>query len=230
MCICESHLIQKRVALAALFLLLIKKVEQYTILIHLMCTVKGGERVKEMAISFESVKVVTDKVALAKKGDKDAFINLIHENKTNLYRVAIAMLKNQADAEDAIQMTIMKAYEKIGRLKKNLYFKTWLIRILINQCNDTLRAKKKVISLENMNGEVGGYEDSYKDLDVQNAIYSLKEELRLVTILFYYEDLTTKEISKLLKIPEGTVRSRLSTARTTLQKRLQIIEKNKGRD
>ncbi|WNB94008.1 sigma-70 family RNA polymerase sigma factor [Bacillus sp. NEB1478] len=183
-----------------------------------------------MAISFERVKVVTDRVALAKKGDKDAFIFLIHENKTNLYRVAMAMLKNQADAEDAIQMTIMKAYEKIGRLKKNLYFKTWLIRILINQCNDTLRAKKKVISLDNMNREFGGYEDSYKDLDVQDAIYSLKEELRLVTVLFYYEDITTKEISKLLKIPEGTVRSRLSTARSTLQKLLQIIDENKGRD
>lgn len=159
-------------------------------------------------------------VALAKKGDKDAFILLIQENKTSLYRVAKAMLKHEADIEDAIQVTIIKAYEKIHKLKKDLYFKTWLIRILINQCNEILRANKKVVSMEKLPEQVGMYEDSYMDMDIQSAIHSLKDELKAVTVLFYYEDMTTKEIAKLLKIPEGTVRSRLSNARSLLQKHL----------
>jgi RNA polymerase sigma-70 factor (ECF subfamily) len=184
--------------------------------------------VKAMVLNAgKTVNEKNDCVSLAKQGDKEAFIYLIQENKSNLYRVAKAMLKHEADIEDAMQMTIMKAYEQIKRLKKDRYFKTWLIRILINQCNDTLRAKKKVISLENVSKEVGIHEDSYQDMDIQAAIYSLKDELKSVTVLFYYEDLTTKDIARLLKIPEGTVRSRLSTARALLQKRLKFSEGEK---
>jgi RNA polymerase sigma-70 factor, ECF subfamily len=163
-------------------------------------------------------------ITRAKEGDKDAFILLIQENKTNLYRVAKAMLKHESDVEDAIQVTIIKAYEKIGKLRNDMYFKTWLIRILINQCNELLRVKKRTVSLEKLSIDVSMYEDSYRDLDLQSAIHSLKDELKAVTVLFYYEDMTTKEIAKLLKIPEGTVRSRLSKARATLQKYLKTVD------
>lgn len=166
----------------------------------------------------------SNNIALAKKGDKDAFILLIQENKTNLYRVAKAMLKHDSDVEDAIQITIIKAYEKIGKLRKDMYFKTWLIRILINQCNEILRAKKRTVSIEKISVEVSVYEDAYKDLDLETAIHSLKDELKAVTVLFYYEDMATKEIAKLLKIPEGTVRSRLSKARAKLQEHFKTID------
>lgn len=186
---------------------------------------KGGEGVSEIDLRMKLLaKERSDNVALAKKGDKSAFILLIQENKTNLYRVAKAMLKHDLDVEDAIQMTIIKAYEKIRSLRKDIYFKTWLIRILINQCNEILRVKKRVVSIENLTQEVSLYEDTYKDLDLQSAIHSLKYELKAVTVLFYYEDMSTKEIAKLLKIPEGTVRTRLSRARSMLHKQLKSID------
>lgn len=119
-----------------------------------------------------------DLVALAKKGEKDAFISLIQQNKVNLYRVAKAMLHNETDVEDAIQMTILKAYEKLGGLRKNKYFKTWLIRILINECNKAIKDRKQIAVLDYQHGNHLISEDTYENIDLQAAIHSLKAELR----------------------------------------------------
>lgn len=159
-----------------------------------------------------------DDVSLAKKGDKEAFVTLIRENKVSLYRIARGILKTDEDIEDAIQSSIVKAYENIHSLRKDKYFKTWLIRILINECNIILRHHKKNICLENSDLDKDCYIDKYCNIDLWNGINSLKEELRLVTILFYFEDMPQKDISSILKIPEGTVRSRLNTARKILSK------------
>lgn len=166
-----------------------------------------------------------DLALLAKNGDKEAFSSLIQENKRNLYRVAKGILHHEADVEDAIQMTILKAYENIGKLRVADYFKTWIIRILINECKSMLRKRYRTVYLDNTSQEIASFEDTYENLELQEALYSLKEKLRIVTVLFYYEDLSTKEIAKLLSIPEGTVRSRLSKARTLLQKKLNEYRK-----
>ncbi len=70
---------------------------------------------------------------LAKKGDHEAFIALIHTEKAKMYRIAKAMLRDETNIEDAIQTTILKAYENIKKLKKEEFFQTWFIRILINR-------------------------------------------------------------------------------------------------
>lgn len=94
-----------------------------------------------------------DTVTLAKKGDREAFISLMESNKISMYRVAKSILHNECDIEDAMQNTIILAYEKIYKLKKNDYFKTWLIRILINECNKVHKKNKKTISLEKVKEE-----------------------------------------------------------------------------
>ena len=82
-------------------------------------------------------------VKKAKSGDSGAFAQLIRMNTQSMYKVAWAYLKNDEDVADAIQETIITCYENIDRLKEPKYFKTWLIRILINKCNDILRAGKR---------------------------------------------------------------------------------------
>lgn len=77
----------------------------------------------------------------AKKGDKDAFCRLIDENVQSMYKVAAAYLKNDEDVADAIQDTILSCYENLKSLKQNRYFKTWMIRILINKCKDMIQKK-----------------------------------------------------------------------------------------
>ena len=76
-------------------------------------------------------------VKKAKAGDSGAFAQLIRMNTQSMYKVAWAYLKNDEDVADAIQETILKCYEKLSTLKKDSYFKTWMIRILINNCNDS---------------------------------------------------------------------------------------------
>ena len=84
-------------------------------------------------------------VRQAQRGDDQAFVELIEENKQTMYKVAVGILRNDSDAADAIQESILTCYERMTELKKPQYFKTWLLRILINNCNQMIRERKKVI-------------------------------------------------------------------------------------
>ncbi|GAA0094315.1 RNA polymerase sigma factor [Clostridium perfringens] len=158
----------------------------------------------------------TSMVSQEKKGDKDAFLSLIDENRLSIYRVARGILNNKEDIEDALQNTIIKSYEKIGTLKKDEFFKTWIIRILINECNLILRRNKKTIFLDKLENEES-YSDDYGNIELTSVVNSLSEDLRITTVLYYFEDMSTKEISEMLNIAEGTVRSRLARAREKLR-------------
>lgn len=166
-------------------------------------------------ISFLNYKKKSN-IIKAKSGDNEAFIELINENKLNIYRVARGILSNEYDIEDAIQNTVIKAYEKINTLKKNELFRTWLIRILINECNEIIRKNKRMIYINESNHKEK-YSDCYENIDLTNAINTLSEELRVTTVLFYFEDMSIKDIALMLNIPSGTVRSRLSRARERLR-------------
>lgn len=91
----------------------------------------------------------------------------------------------------------------------------------MNECNNIIRAYKNVIVTEENDYNMSAC-DQYEDIDLYNAIQSLHEELRAVTVLYYYEDMNQDSIAKLLEIPKGTVKSRLSRAREQLQKRLKM--------
>ena len=138
-------------------------------------------------------------------------MRLIHTEKVKMYRIAKAMLRDETNIEDAIQTTILKAYENIKK-KKRRVFQTWLIRILMNECNNIIRTYKKIIVTEENDYNMSAC-DQYEDIDLCNAIQSLHEELRAVTVLYYYEDMNQESIAKLLEVPKGTVKSRLARAR-----------------
>lgn len=138
---------------------------------------------------------------------------LIHENLTSMYRVAKGILKVEEDIEDAIQTTILIAFRKIDTLKEKKYFKTWLIRILINECNKIYTRNKK--NVRDMVEESYIIQD-FENIDLYNAIQCLKEDLRVITILYYFDDMSYKDISSTLNITEGTVKSRLSRAKKSL--------------
>ncbi|MGG7096537.1 sigma-70 family RNA polymerase sigma factor [Clostridium sardiniense] len=157
-------------------------------------------------------------VRKAKSGERDAFSELIRENKLSLYKVARGMLKRECDIEDAIQNTIMKAFEGISSLRNNSYFKTWLIRILINECNVILRNNKRE-NLVDVSESFSGlrHDDKYENLDITNAVNMLEINLREVVVLYYYEDFKQKDIAEILGIKEGTVRTRLLRAKKKLK-------------
>lgn len=145
--------------------------------------------------------------------NKDKFAELIFEHEDTLYRVAISMLKNEHDCEDAIQAAILKAFEKISTLKNEEYFKTWLVRILINVCRKTLKSRSKI---DEVKSDIG-ISNSEETLEIRTALENLPVKIRQVIVLHYIESFTTKEISEILNIPKGTVLSRLSKGRDLLK-------------
>lgn len=161
-------------------------------------------------------------VLKAQKGDKKAFMELIKSNEKSMYKVAKAMVFNEEDIKDVFQDTIIKAYESIEKLKELQYFSTWLIRILINNCNDVIKKRKKVISLEIVKEE--SYKEKFKNIDLYKAINELEEDLKMVIIMFYFMDMAIKEIAKAQSIAEGTVKSRLNRARKKLEEKLVKVE------
>ena len=84
-------------------------------------------------------------VKKAKRGDAEAFITLIEENKQSMYKVARGFLRDQEDVADAMAETVLNCFEKIGSLKQDSYFKTWMIRILINNCIEPLKEQDRSI-------------------------------------------------------------------------------------
>lgn len=155
-------------------------------------------------------------VKRAKRGDKEAFCNLIRINKVALYRVAKSILSKEEDIEDAVSEAVLKAYKNIKTLKDEVFFKTWLIRIVINESNNLYKKRLREVAVDKDHFKNIKVNDSYKDLSLYNAINSLDDELRTTTILFYFEDMKYKDIAKVLNVREGTIKSRLSRAKEKL--------------
>lgn len=159
--------------------------------------------------------------------NKDEYITLINKNRLKLYKTAISILKNDEDANDAIQETLLSSYKNFNNLKDKTLFTTWIVRILINKCYDIINKKKKVTYIDDtIVQNTASYYDKYKtDSILENVLNQLDEELREITLLYYYDDLSVTSIAEMLEIPNGTVKSRLSRAR---KKILEIIEKEEG--
>lgn len=148
----------------------------------------------------------------AKKGDKDAFCRIMDEQVQSMYKVASAYLKNDEDVADAIQDTILSCYENLKSLKQNRYFKTWMIRILINKCRDILQRKKQITYTDQM-PEMPFYEEEYASKEWAQVLEPLDNKYRLVILLYYMEGFNIREISDILDMKESTVKSRLQRGR-----------------
>ena len=157
----------------------------------------------------------------------ESFERLVNTVKVKLYKTGMAILKNDDDVCDAIQETLLSAYKNFESLKEKQYFSTWITRILINKCYDIIKKNKKIAYLnEQMEMETNeSYYDRYKeDSTVERVLSQINPELKLVTVLYYYDEFSVKEISEMLNIPEGTVKSRLARARDKMYEILKMEE------
>lgn len=148
--------------------------------------------------------------------NKDSFVKLIQENKSSLYRLSSSILKNEADVQDAISETIMKAYSNLDKLNIVGSFKPWIMKILVNECYSIINKHKKTELTDDFSSYEGSYEHVSED-SLMSYVNKLDDEFKSVVILFYYEDISIKDISKVLNISEGTVKSRLSRAKSKLK-------------
>ena len=167
-----------------------------------------------------------------KNGDEQAFAELIEKYKLPIYKTAKSILKDEDDVCDAIQDTALSIYKNIPNLKNEEYFKTWVIRITINKCYDILKKHKlnneKMLKAQEDVSELHTNFDNNVILqtDLQRTLELLEEDLKIVTVLYYYNDLSISEIADILNIPKGTVKSRVFRAREKLYEILSKEEVN----
>ena len=153
---------------------------------------------------------------------------LMNSYGNDVLRMAYLYLKDKYLAEDVFQEVFIKVYKNFSKLKKSSSEKNWIMTITINTCRDVLRISwfKKVILSKDV------YDNSFVDIcenvddkvinkiqheELLKQVMDMPRKYKEIIILYYYEELSTRDISKVLKIPEGTVRSRLFRARTVLK-------------
>ena len=167
----------------------------------------------------------------AKNGNDDAYKELIDSIKYILYRVARARLDDEEDIYDAINETVFKAYKNLKKLKQNGYFQTWIIRILINECNKIYENNRKQLKLiEKLNKSKELYNDTITDIEnkinFESLIEILNEEEKIVFVLYFYNKYDTSEIAKLLNESPNTIKSRLKRGKEKVQNILEGGELN----
>lgn len=168
-------------------------------------------------------------VMRAKQGDEQAFIEIIISMENDLYKIARMRLRNDEDIEEAVQETCIEVFRNIKKLRENSYFKTWLIKILINKCNYIYKKNRKnCVSFEEKNVEEFYISQSIDIVENRRDFELLIEQLnykdRVVITLFYLEGFSNKDISKILRIPVSTVKNRIARARRKLKDILESEE------
>lgn len=154
----------------------------------------------------------------ARSGRQESFVELMEACKPSLLGVARSLLREEEDVADAMQETVLKAFEKLPELKKPAYCKTWLTRILLNNCYDILRGKKTV-PIDPFSFPEEPVEYQWEPaMDVRAALNGVSDSDRLLLTLFYVEDMSQRDIAKALGITENAVKQRLSRAKRHFQK------------
>ncbi|WP_416198320.1 MAG: RNA polymerase sigma-70 factor, ECF subfamily [Sporanaerobacter sp.] len=148
----------------------------------------------------------------AKKGDKEALLQLVMAHEADYYKLAYVYMKNKDDALDAMQDMIVILYENMSKLKKEESFYSWSKTILVNLCKNKLKKNNKVIPLDEIKAEAQyeTYDKSENQIVLEKHLSKLSEKQQEVIRLKYFLDLDYKTISEILKIPIGTVKSRIS--------------------
>lgn len=164
-------------------------------------------------------------IEMAKKGDKAAFTKLILNIQNDLYRIGKARLNDDNDISDAIQETMIKAYNNIKKLKDNSTFKSWIIKILINECNGIYKKKQtkknlieKVIIDSTTSYKKDIIQDTNSKIDFELLIQNLSYDERLIITLFYNSKCSSTEISEILNMNINTVKSKINRTKEKIKK------------
>lgn len=166
----------------------------------------------------------------AKNGDKEAFIECVKLVQNYLFNIAYMKLNNIEDANDVIQETMLNAFKNISNLREPKYFKTWIIRILINECNRFYKEKYKRINLFNkiirrsdaneIDWSINTVEDKLDSkMDYDLMIKELNPNEQNIIILYFGNRFSKKEIADILNISINTVKTRLRRAEEKIRKK-----------
>ena len=184
--------------------------------------------------------LIRERINQVLKGDHNAFGEIVEIYKDKVFQICFRMLGNRQEAEDLAQEAFVRAYVNIRSFNITMKFSTWLYRIATNLCIDRLRKKKpdyyldaEVAGTEGLNmysqiaSDMAKPEEEVESLELQETIQveimKLPEKYRSVIVLKYIEELSLKEISEILDLPVGTVKTRIHRGREALRKQLRHL-------
>ena len=164
-------------------------------------------------------------VERCRKGDRQAFEVLIREYQRPVYNAAYRILGNPDDAADATQAAFLKVFENLDRYDPSYKFFSWIYRIAINESINQRKKSREQQLLDDNQPAAGGGPDSTAEADdlasgIQDGLMALNDDYRTVVVLRHFSDLSYRQISEVLEIPEKTVKSRLYSARQLMKDRL----------
>lgn len=134
-----------------------------------------------------------------------------------LYRLCCLILKNESDAEDAVQETILKLYQKSPSFQNENHEKAWLIRVATNQCRDMLRFRIRHPQIDGEQLEKIGCEAS--DTGILEALSALPEKYRIVLTLYYVQECSVEDIARIICRTPSAVKMRLQKGRKLLSEK-----------
>lgn len=147
-------------------------------------------------------------IRAAMKGNAEAIVAVLQHYKAPLYRVAYSYLRNEHDAIEAVQELSYRCFRSIYSVKEPQYIGSWLTRIMMNICRDMLRKRKRELPSNVDLHEQVAYEQPL-DVEWLDTLAPLDEQQRELIYMKYVEDRTNAAIAEQLKLPEGTVKSKL---------------------
>lgn len=172
----------------------------------------------------------SDEAALIKsalEGSQRAYTKLMSLHKLRVYNLILGIVGNEDDAADLTQETFIKAFRSLHRFNPDYPFRSWVIRIAYNCCMDFFRQKKyETVSMEDVEivepaaGPGERFERKGTAIRIEEAIQTLPENLRAAIMLRYKEGLSYQEISEVLDVPMGTVKTWLKRGRELLKSTL----------
>ncbi|WP_431166131.1 RNA polymerase sigma factor [Tenacibaculum halocynthiae] len=167
------------------------------------------------------------------KGDTNAFAFLVEKYKTMVFTLALKMLKSREEAEEISQDTFIKAYKNLDKFKGDSKFSTWLYKIAYRTCLDSIKKNSKkyqtgtideitINKIKSTEGVLDSIERKERAAIINKCMMELPEDERSVIWLFYFEELSLKEIIDITDLSEANVKVKLHRARKRL---LTIVEK-----
>lgn len=152
---------------------------------------------------------------------KSWFCQQVTQYRDSLYWVAYGILKNDADAQDAISEAVLQAYQSLHSLRSPEAFRSWMMTILMRICCRMAHGRPPAVELEEVADQLAGPEtDVERSLTLRVAVQSLPLEYRAVVVLYYYEQMDVRTIARMLEVRPDTVKKRLSRARVRLRELL----------
>lgn len=161
------------------------------------------------------------------KGDTKAYAQLVNRYKDLVYTLSIRMLRNREEAEEVAQDTFIKVFKSLNKFKGDSKFSTWIYKVTYNTCLDRIKKNKKYINdiaideftvnkLDAIDNALENMIKEEKSMCIKNCINMLPEDSSALLTLFYFEELSLEEISKIINIEVNTVKVKLFRARKKL--------------